>query len=200
MDIYLDEHFDHTSFDKRLNWHCEPENWGIEDNKLLLSSDSKTDFWQKTHYGFLADNGHFLHTDIEGDFVMETQVEYHFKNQYDQAGLMIRISPDCWIKTSIEYESDEPNKLGAVVTHDGYSDWSTQDVNDDLNTVFFQISRVGADFFVKYREDSSSSWKQLRMTHLSEIKKIQCGIYACSPKDKGFTAAFKYLRIGKLQG
>lgn len=195
MEILLDEHFDQSSVDKSLTWHCKPENWRIEDDSLLLSTDPKTDFWQKTHYGFIADNGHFLHTDIEGDFVMETQVDYHFKNQYDQAGLMSRISPDCWIKTSIEYESDEPNKLGAVVTRDGYSDWSTQDVKDDLITAFFQISRVGADFFVKYREKTSSPWVQLRMTHLSDIKKVQCGIYACSPKNKGFIAAFKYLQI-----
>jgi len=195
MKTLLDENFDHSSFDNRLKWHCEPENWRIENNKLLLLTDANTDFWQKTHYGFLADNGHFLHTDIDGDFVMETRVDYHFKNQYDQAGLMIRISENCWIKTSIEYESNEPNKLGAVVTRDGYSDWSTQDVKDDLITVFFQISRVGADFFVKYRNKTSSPWIQLRMTHLSDIKKIQCGIYACSPKDNGFTAAFKYLQI-----
>lgn len=35
---------------------------------------------------------------------------------------MIRFSEDCWLKTSVEFESvKEPSRLGAVVTNHGYS-------------------------------------------------------------------------------
>lgn len=193
--MLLDEQFDQSSMESRLKWHCEPKIWETENGNLKLATDRETDFWQKTHYGFSVDNGHFLHADMEGDFVMETLVEYDFKNQYDQAGLMVRLSPDFWIKTAIEYESEEPNKLGAVVTRDGYSDWSTQDVGDNLKAVFFQISRKGSDFIVKYKERYDLPWVQLRMAHLRDNIIIQCGLYACSPKEAGFTAAFNYLRI-----
>ena len=48
--------------------------------------------------------------------------------QYDQCGIMVRLSEGIWLKTSIEFEGDEPARLGAVVTKGGFSDWSTQDV------------------------------------------------------------------------
>lgn len=37
------------------------------------------------------------------------------------------ISENCWLKTSLEYIPEGPSHLGAVVTNNGYSDWSTQD-------------------------------------------------------------------------
>ncbi len=197
MDILLEEYFTGSSPDRRLNWHCEPAHWIAGDGKLRLFTDAGTDFWQRTHYGFSADNGHFLHASIGGDFDMETHVEYDFRNQYDQAGLMVRISQDHWIKTAVEYEPEEPNKLGAVVTRDGFSDWSTQDVGDELKSVFFQISRRGPDFIIKYREKDRQPWIQLRMTHLGDQKVLFCGIYACSPKEAGFGAVFDYLRISQ---
>ncbi len=195
MNIILNEHFDRSALNKGLTWHCEPSAWRIEDGKLLVSTDPKTDFWQKTHYGFSADNGHFLYMAIEGDFIIETRVDYNFRNQYDQAGLMVRISPDFWIKTAIEYEFGEPNKLGAVVTRAGYSDWSTQDVEDELKTVSFRILRKGPDFIIKYRKKDDHKWIQLRMAHLKDHKVIFCGLYACSPKAAGFMASFIYLNI-----
>lgn len=173
-----------------LNWHCEPEKHEISGNSLILETEADTDFWQKTHYGFKADNGHFLFYETEGDFIIETSVKYYFKNQYDQAGLMIRVSPECWIKTAVEYEPDEPSKLGAVVTNGGYSDWSTQDIGDDLTEISFKISRKGSDYIIAYKEKNHNEWTQLRITHLDDTKTVQCGIYACSPKGEGFKAEF----------
>jgi regulation of enolase protein 1 (concanavalin A-like superfamily) len=178
-----------------LRWHCEPGKFEILEHSLVIETEANTDFWQRTHYGFKADNGHFLFCEVEGDFVMETSVSYSFKNQYDQAGLMIRISPECWIKTAVEYEPDEPNKLGAVVTNNGYSDWSTQNVGNDLLELSFRIAREGSDYIVSYREINSNEWTQLRMTHLEEASKVQCGLYACSPKESGFKAEFNSLSV-----
>jgi regulation of enolase protein 1 (concanavalin A-like superfamily) len=46
----------------RLRWHCEPKQWSIDPvaSALRIRTDPGTDFWQRTHYAFEADNGHFL--------------------------------------------------------------------------------------------------------------------------------------------
>jgi len=198
------ETFDHPSLDARLSWRCPPSAWSVANSRLTIQPDVNTDFWQKTHYGFEADNGHFLFMRQEGNLVLSTKVRLFPVHQYDQAGLMVRFSPQCWLKTSVEFEPDGPSRLGVVVTNEGYSDWSTQDFSDLADQLAFRIRREGDDFFVecshgRERNRSPEVWSQLRVAHLHLPKgaAIECGLYACSPKDKGFRAEFSLLKIKK---
>ena len=191
----LIETFQGEQFNEKLYWHHEPTNWHLKDEQLQISPDAETDFWQKTHYGFQVDNGHFLFTEVGGDFALETQVRCAFKNQYDQAGLMVRVSEDCWIKASVEFEPDEPNKLGAVVTNHGYSDWSTQDVPDSFTDFKLRLTREGSTYKVQYYQAASNEWIQIRMFHLFDKPIVKAGIYCCSPKRESFVVNFDYMKI-----
>ncbi len=191
----LNETFSQNSIDNRLTWYNEPNRWEVNDEKLSIFPLAETDFWQKTHYGFSPDNGHFLNIKIEGDFICETQVDCKFKNQYDQAGLMVRVSEESWMKTSIEFEQNEPNNLGAVVTSRGYSDWSTQPVSDELINFGLRITRTGSDYKVECKENDAGNWFQLRLFHLEDKPIVDVGVYACSPKGAGFQADFDFLKI-----
>ena len=190
------ELFENSRLNARLSWHHAPSQWQEEGNALQINTDPETDFWQRTHYGFSADNGHFLYALMDGDFEMETRVSYRFKNQYDQAGLMVRGDAECWIKTAIEYEPDGRNMLGVVVTNHEYSDWSTQQIDKSATDLSYRIIREGDDFMVFYKRPGNDPWIQLRMTHLhNEKKSVRCGLYACSPKGAGFSAIFHSLSI-----
>jgi len=200
----LSETFDRPHFDARLEWRCPPAVWSISDSGLTIAPDAKTDFWQKTHYGFEADNGHFLFLRQEGNLILSTKVRLFPVHQYDQAGLMVRFSPQCWLKTSVEFEPDGPSRLGVVVTNEGYSDWSTQDFSDPSDQLAFRIRRERDDFVVEcsHRSNLDRSpevWSQLRVAHLHlpNVAPVECGLYACSPKDKGLRAEFSLLKIEK---
>jgi uncharacterized protein len=125
---WLDERFG-AHLDPRLTWHCAPPRWQLGPEGLRFGTMAGTDFWQGTHYGFRVDNGHALLAEIGGDFALETRVRTQPVHQYDQAGLMVRLTPECWLKTSVEHEPGAPSRLGAVITNDGWSDWSTQDLD-----------------------------------------------------------------------
>ena len=194
----LDEHFGQARLDSSLRWYCEPPSWSMDSARgLCLAPDAQTDYWQRTHYGFQVDNGHFLFAEIEGDFVMTTCVVTRPVHQYDQAGLMVRLSDACWLKTSVEFEPDEPNRLGAVVTNAGYSDWSTQPLSHAITTTWFRVRVEGQSCTVEASLDGAQ-WQQIRLAHLQELgttKAVKCGLYACSPKASGFEAEFKFLKI-----
>jgi hypothetical protein len=151
----------------------------------------------------VADNGHFLYAEVAGDFVMTTKVSFKPKHQYDQAGLMVRLSPHCWLKTSVEYEPEGPAKLGAVVTNHGYSDWSTQNFISPKNELMLRVRREGRTYIVEYsginnRETSTDQWVQIRLAPLmvdDGRSPVKCGLYACSPIGAGYVAEFDFLKI-----
>src|SRR4051812_2794029 len=109
------EEFDHSDMlDERLEWLNRPPHWSVQNSALIIKTAGKTDFWQRTHYGFQEDSGHFLFARVASDFECTTEVHFRGVHQYDQAGLMVRISPNCWLKTSVEYEPEAPARLGVV--------------------------------------------------------------------------------------
>jgi len=201
----LFEEFDSGTLDPRLAWRCPPSHWSINNSQLIVEPDEKTDYWQKTHYGFEADNGHFLYCVLRGDFVLSSRLRLFPVHQYDQAGLMVRFSSECWLKTSVEFEPAGPSQLGAVVTNAGYSDWSTQSFAASGEDLALRIRRERDDFIVEYstgteaREDAHS-WTQIRMAHLHNPTgmPIECGLYACCPKESGFKAEFDFLKAERV--
>src|SRR6202030_262977 len=111
----------------------------------------------------------------------------------------LRLSADCWLKTSIEHEPGPTNGLGVVVTNAGYSDWSTQDVADDLREIWLRVERTGADYLVESSTDGSN-WSQLRLAHLHADdgqQPVAAGLYTCSPTAAGYVAEFAFLTLGK---
>ncbi len=198
LERYLDEPFTATHLPPLLRWHCEPARWSVEAARrcLRIEPSGGTDFWQRTHYGFEADNGHFLFTPLAGDFVLTTRARFHPVHQYDQAGLMVRVSPSCWLKTSVEHEPAGPSRLGAVVGDHAYSDWSTQGFPSGPGEVWLRVRGEGDDYLIEASADGSR-WEQLRVCHLHEGRgqPVLCGLYACSPKGPGFVAEFDHLTI-----
>jgi len=183
-----------------LEWENEPKSWSLGAGGLKVHPAGKTDLWQRTHYGTRNDSGHFLKTARkEKNFTLTTRVRYQGKHDFDQAGLLIRISPQNWIKTSVEFQPGAMDKLGAVVTNLGYSDWSCQDFLNPNNEILLRIRAERPDFIIEYRiPGSNEEWTLLRIAHLHTDHPdipIQAGLYCCSPMDEGFQAEFEYLEI-----
>jgi regulation of enolase protein 1 (concanavalin A-like superfamily) len=197
----LSEDFRRPALDPRLQWLIPPRCWRLDPSLpgLRIEPEAGTDFWQRTHYGFSADNGHFLGMELESgsDFVLSTQVRFHPVHQYDQAGLMIRADEACWVKASVEHEPGQTPRLGAVVTNAGYSDWSLQDYPFQENALGLRMNKRGADILVEFSPSSGERWSLMRVArlHLPPQRRIRAGLYACSPKGAGFRAEFTELNI-----
>jgi regulation of enolase protein 1 (concanavalin A-like superfamily) len=195
---WLQETLAGPTLDVRLRWHNPPPDWSPGRDGLVVRTAAGTDFWQGTHYGFRVDNGHLFAAEVEGDFVLETEVATVPVNRYDQAGLMVRLSERCWLKTSVEAEPGEASRLGSVVTNAGWSDWATQDVDPDAGRhVAFRVTRRGGDYLVEAALAADGRWQQIRLARLHEDAggPVLAGLYACSPQGEGFAATFKRLNI-----
>ena len=96
-------------------WLNEPERWSALDDSLQIVTDEATDFWRETHYGFSRDSGHFLAFPTVEAFTVELRVQSDFQALYDQAGIMVRIDAQRWVKAGIEF-SDGRAMLASVLT------------------------------------------------------------------------------------
>ncbi len=170
---------------KAFRWINEPTEWSIGQS-LEVRTRPNTDYWQRTHYGFQRDNGHFYFINIVGDFTFSLQVGFEPQAQYDQCGLMCRANADTWIKCSIEYETLHLSRLGSVVTNLDFSDWATQDLTTPINMMYYALARQGNDFQLKWSPDGAD-WRQMRITHLHKCPaQLMVGFYACTPLGNGF--------------
>jgi len=196
----LNETFDGAALHPLLKWMNPPSTWRIDGarSRLLLEPDAPTDFWQETHYGFRADNGHFLYAEVHGDTVATAAILCHPAHQYDQAGLMVRFSAECWLKASAEFEPEGPSHLGAVVTNSGFSDWSLQDFPyGDTLSYCLRLRREGRDFLVEHAAGEHGPWNLMRIARLLPGSEpcARIGLYACSPKESGCRVEARFLRI-----
>ena len=194
--MQLTERFQQPTRPEPFFWLNEPtqSHFGAG---LEIFTDARTDFWQRTHYGFRRDDGHALLVRLDSDFALTAHVAYLPKVQYDQCGLMVRIDPENWIKTSTEFENESHSRLGSVVTNLGYSDWATQDVLSSHTEMWYRISRCGADFLVEASFDGER-WLQLRIAHLHKAQDVvAAGVYACSPIGRAFHCRFTEVTIGE---
>ena len=95
----------------------------LGDGELLVTAAAETDFWRHTSYGFVHDDGHALLAPLAAGTAMEVSFVADYDQQFDQAGLLVRVDAENWVKTGVEY-CDGAAQLGAVVTR-GVSDWSS---------------------------------------------------------------------------
>ena len=157
----------------QLTWFQEPPDWEVKDGNLVVRPPSKGDFWRKTYYEptLLADHGSFLAATLPSDhhYTVETEFVLKAKRQFDQAGLIVRMDGEHWLKTGIEVVDGSP-RLACVVTN-VYSDWSTQSWSqyDKADSGMSVTARLrlhcrGSSFVVeaKFGED----WEFIRIAHL----------------------------------
>lgn len=169
----------------------KPKNYVINENSIEMITNPYTDLWQRTYYHFRNDNAPLLQISTkEKYFSFVVKTEFESKHRFDQCGVVVYLDSDNWLKASIEYENEEFQHLGSVVTNHGYSDWATTKIDASIKTMWYRLSRRENDFCVECSKDGIN-FSQMRICHLWQADDdISFGIYACSPENSSFKAVF----------
>lgn len=175
-----------------MQWHNEPPKWHSEDDRIEVSTAGGTDFWRKTHYGFIRDNGHFGYVEVEGDFTAEVKVNGSYRELYDQAGLMLRSDAEHWIKTGIEYVHGV-QYVSAVVTND-FSDWSVAPLAGNPPSIWLRVIRKAEAVEIFYSLDGAA-YTLLRIAYLQPSAKTNVGVMCAAPDGHGFDVSFAGFRV-----
>ncbi len=185
---------------KKLEWTREPEAFQITPEKIEITTNPHTDLWQRTYYHFRNDNAPVLQMRTEEKFFSFTvKTSFDSKHRFDQCGVVIYLDSENWLKGSIEYENEEFQHLGSVVTNLGYSDWATTEIPASVKSMWYRLSRREDDYCIECSEDGKR-FRQMRVCHLWKGDgEVRFGIYACSPEESSFQATFTDLELSECK-
>lgn len=182
---------------EKFSWTRQPKSCVITEKAIEVVTQPKTDLWQRTYYHFRNDNAPVFQMETERkyfSFIVKTDfTDSH--QRFDQCGIVLYLDSDNWLKCSVEYENENFQHLGSVVTNHGYSDWATTAIPAQVKTMWFRLSRRNDDYCIECSPDGIR-FTQMRICHLHKGGgKIRFGIYACSPEDASFKAVFTHMQL-----
>ena len=183
-----------------FRWTREPEKFTVSDDKVEIITKPHTDLWQRTYYHFRNDNAPVFQMETdEKYFSFLVKTEFESKHRFDQCGVVMYLDSENWLKGSIEYENEQFQHLGSVVTNHGYSDWATTVIAPDIKSMWYRLSRRESDFCIECSADGVH-FSQMRICHIWQGgDTIRFGIYACSPEDSSFKATFINMAVTECQ-
>ncbi len=173
-------------------WLNEPGRWTAKDDSLQIVTDEATDFWRETHYGFTRDSGHFLSFPTGEAFTAELRVQGDFQALYDQAGIMVRIDAQHWVKAGIEF-ADGRAMLASVLTA-GQSDWATSPYEHDAGD--FRVRATVANGVLRLQASADGKlWPLMRLAPFAKAKSYLVGPMACTPERAGLQVVFSTFQL-----
>ena len=183
-----------------LEWTREPEHCAISPERIEIVTKPGTDLWQRTYYHFRNDNAPILQMrTAEKFFSFIVRTEFESGHRFDQCGVVMYLNSENWLKASVEYENNEYQHLGSVVTNHGYSDWATTTIDASVKSMWYRFSRREDDYRVECSRDGTH-FSQMRICHMWEgAGEIAFGVYACSPEQSSFRAVFSNMEVTECQ-
>ena len=180
---------------EKMQWFNEPEQWEIKDNTLSMFVTPQSDYWRISHYGFTVDDAPFYYSTYGGEFEVKVKITGDYQARFDQAGLMLRIDHENYIKTGIEFVDGKFN-LSTVVTHKT-SDWSVIALDKPVTYIWIKAVRRLDAVEIFYSFDDKN-YTMMRNAWLQDNTPVMVGVMGASPDGKGFNAKFEHFKVTHL--
>ena len=174
-------------------WLNEPKRWSVDAaGDLSVTTEKGSDFWRETHYDFTRDSGHFLGFPAPAAFTAQIRIRGNYDKLYDQAGILVRVDEQRWVKAGIEL-SDGRAMLSSVLT-DGKSDWATGPYEHDPRDFWMRATVAKGVLRLQVSSDAKT-WPLVRLAPFPVASSYQVGPMACTPEREGLHIRFSDLAI-----
>ncbi|MDE6403774.1 MAG: DUF1349 domain-containing protein [Muribaculaceae bacterium] len=180
---------------EKMNWFNEPSEWSINGKSLTMDVTPKSDYWRISHYGFTVDDAPFYYAEYGGEFEAKVKISGDYKVRFDQAGMMIRLDHENYIKTGIEFVDGKYN-LSTVVTHHT-SDWSVIALDRPVDCIWIKAVRRLDAVEIFYSFDDKE-YVMMRNAWLEANHPVKIGMFAACPDGNGFKATFSDFTVKHL--
>lgn len=180
---------------EKMNWFNEPDNWQINGGTLTMDVTPNSDYWRISHYGFTVDDAPFYYAEYGGEFEAKVKITGDYKVRFDQAGMMIRLDHENYIKIGIEFVDGRYN-LSTVVTH-RTSDWSVIALDRPVEHIWIKAVRRLDAVEIFYSFDDKE-YHMMRNAWIGANHPVRIGMFAACPDGNGFKASFSDFKVTHL--
>ena len=180
---------------EKMQWFNEPEKWTVENQVLSMFVTPKSDYWRISHYGFTVDDAPFYYALYGGEFEVKVKITGDYKSRFDQAGLMLRIDEQNYIKAGIEFVDGVYN-LSTVVTHTT-SDWSVIALEKPVPFIWIKAVRRLDAVEVFYSFDDKT-YTMMRNAWMQDNTPMMVGVMGACPDGDGFNVKFENFKVKHL--
>jgi regulation of enolase protein 1 (concanavalin A-like superfamily) len=175
-------------------WTHEPLAVRTAGRSLFVKAQPESDAWRHTEYGFVHDTEHALLAPLGVGAAMEVDFVANFYQQFDQAGIFVRVGEELWLKAGVEF-ADGALQAGAVVTNVN-SDWSVAPVPEwHGKTVTIRASRSATAITLRIGVDRADL-RLLRLVPFDGLLAAHAGPLTCAPTRAGLEVEFRGWRRG----
>jgi regulation of enolase protein 1 (concanavalin A-like superfamily) len=137
--------------------------------QLTMRAPAKKDFWSKTFYTplLIKSDASALLCSVSDEQEVTVKIDFTFNpvSQFDQAGLLVYIDDDHWMKCGIEYCDGSP-RLSVVVCNE-FSDWSTQPWPATAVSLKVHKVRQSDSVVVEAAPTGTENYQFVRIAHIS---------------------------------
>lgn len=175
-------------------WINPPPAHNESEGVLSVVTGKETDWWNNTFYGFRHLSGHFRATPVSGDFSLTVTFSAPYATLYDQAGAMLRVDDDNWLKCGVEFTDGRKN-FSVVVTRDNQSDWSVMPIEGDVaEPVTLRLTRHAEALRVEV--ETGGKFRLVRLAYLAMRDSVEAGPMCGSPIGEGLPVTFHLVSFG----
>lgn len=180
---------------EKMSWFNEPARWSVVSDRLTMKVTPHTDYWRISHYGFTVDDAPFYYGEYGGEFEAKMKIKGDYLCRFDQAGMMIRIDHENYIKAGIEFVDGKYN-ISTVVTHHT-SDWSVIALENPVEFIWIKAVRRLDAIEVFYSFDDKE-YHMMRNAWMEANRPVKIGMMAASPDGDGFDVTFSDFTVTHL--
>lgn len=173
-----------------MRWTNEPKKWKQNGDQIKITCPGEVDYWRHTMHGFVKDDAPFYWMYVDYDFEARLSFNCKLRTLYDQAGMMVRLDEENWVKAGVVMYRDTLHV--SVVFTRGCSDWSTHRLpikklgNDGFH---IWVKRIGEVIEVLYSLDNEN-WIRVRQGHFVDAPRLRVGMMCAAPESDGFKVTF----------
>lgn len=179
-------------------WTHPPAEVVLDGGDLVATAIEGSDAWRLTSYGFVHENEHALLAPLPAETAVEVTFTADLEQQFDQAGVFLRVDAEHWVKAGVEFADGVP-QVGVVVTA-GRSDWSAAPVAEWAGRrVTVRASRAGDAVTVRARV-GEEAWRFVRLVPLEPSLAVAAGPYLCAPTRAVLAVRFHAWRLTPPDG
>jgi uncharacterized protein len=125
---------------------------------------------------------------VDYNFEARLSIKGKFKYLYDQAGLMLRLDEENWIKLGICHYRDQLY-VSCVFTR-GNSDWSTHRLPMTKIEAFHVWVKRRGEVVECYYSLDNENWIRIRQGYFTDAPRLRVGMMCAAPESAGFKVTF----------